>query len=106
MVSLGMSAIFGFTRVPLKLTIWIGLLISTCAFAYGGYALVQRLFFDEAVPGWASLAILVSLLSGVQMIFLGVIGQYLGQVLQEVRARPLYVLDGAPRPRRSEEDRG
>ena len=98
------TALLSFSRVPLRVATVSGALVSVLAFAYGAYAAAQRLVFERAIPGWTSLAILVSMLSGAQMLFLGLLGEYLGQVLDESKQRPIYVvremsipaLQGAP----------
>jgi dolichol-phosphate mannosyltransferase len=66
--------------------------VSLLSFGYGAYAAAQALVFHRAVTGWASLAVLISFLSGVQLLTLGLFGEYLGQVLDETRGRPLYVV--------------
>ena len=104
MVTFGITALLSFSRVPLRVATVSGALVSVLAFAYGAYAAAQRLVFERAIPGWTSLAILVSMLSGAQMLFLGLLGEYLGQVLDESKQRPIYVvremsipaLQGAP----------
>lgn len=92
MLAFGVTAILSFSRVPLRVATVAGGLVSLLAFLYGGYAAAQQLVFHRALPGWTSLAILTSLLSGAQMLFLGLLGEYLGQVLSESKRRPLYVV--------------
>ena len=55
-------------------------------------AAAQHIIFARAIPGWTSLAVIISLLSGAQMLFLGVVDEYLGQVHAEAKHRPLYVV--------------
>jgi hypothetical protein len=95
-----LSAVLSFSRVPLRLATYLGLVVSTLAFAFGVYALLMNLVFHEVIRGWTSLAVLLSFLSGVQLLTLGVIGEYLGQVLEESKGRPLYVLADAQLPLR------
>ena len=92
MLAFGATAVLSFSRVPLRLATIAGGMVSVIAFLYGGYAAAQHLIFHRALPGWTSLAVIVSLLSGAQMVFLGLIGEYLGQVLTETKHRPLYVV--------------
>jgi glycosyltransferase involved in cell wall biosynthesis len=87
-----LSAVLSFSRLPLRFATYLGLFVSTLAFAFGVYALMMNLVFEQVIRGWTSLAVLLSFLSGVQLLTLGVIGEYLGQVLEESKRRPLYVL--------------
>jgi polyisoprenyl-phosphate glycosyltransferase len=66
--------------------------VSILAFLFGVYAVIMNVVFHHVVPGWTSLAVLVSFLSGVQLLTLGVLGEYLGQVLEESKRRPLYLI--------------
>ncbi|MCB9727460.1 MAG: glycosyltransferase family 2 protein [Deltaproteobacteria bacterium] len=92
MLAFALSALLSFSRTPLRFATWAGLVVSALAFIYGLYAIAQAVVFQVALPGWTSLAVLVSFLSGIQLLTLGVVGEYLGQVLDEVKARPLYLV--------------
>lgn len=98
MFLLALSAVLSFSRAPLRLATYLGLVVSVLAFVFGVYALVMNLVFHQVIRGWTSLAVLVSFLSGVQLLTLGVIGEYLGQVLEESKRRPLYLLADASLP--------
>jgi dolichol-phosphate mannosyltransferase len=89
---LALAAMLSFSRAPLRLATWVGLAVSVLSFGYGLYAIAQAVVFRQALPGWASIAVLVSFLSGVQLLTLGLFGEYLGQVLEESKGRPLYVV--------------
>jgi len=90
--SLALSAVLSFSRTPLRLATYVGVLVSILAFVYGLYAIAQSVIFEVALPGWTSLAVLISFLSGIQLLTIGVLGEYLGQVLDEVKRRPLYLI--------------
>lgn len=92
MMRLGLAAVLSFSRVPLRIATWFGLFVSLLSFAYGLYAIAQVVVWHQALPGWASIAVLVSFLAGIQLLTLGVFGEYLGQVLDETKRRPLYVI--------------
>lgn len=92
MFALALAAVLGFSRLPLRLATFAGLAVSLAAFVYGIYVFVMHFFYEEPVQGWASLALLISMLCGAQMMFLGLLGEYLGQVLMETKARPLYLV--------------
>jgi hypothetical protein len=78
--------------MPLKVSSLLGVAISTVAMAYATVFLVKTLIFGIDVPGFPSLFISILFLSGVQLISLGVIGEYLGRVYEEVKARPLFLV--------------
>lgn len=92
MVRLSLDGILGFSVVPLRLAIGAGLAISALSFGYLVYVVLIRLFSGDAVPGWASTAGLLSLLGGIQIFTLGVVGEYLGRLFSAQLGRPLYVL--------------
>lgn len=90
LATLGITA---FSLRPLRMVSAAGALVSFAAVAYGLYIAVETLVFGNAVSGWATLASGMMLLSGVQLLCLGVIAEYLGRVYEEAKQRPLYVLD-------------
>jgi dolichol-phosphate mannosyltransferase len=93
MLRLAMNGVIGFSDAPLRLAIWGGFAVSGFAVLYGGYVLVDWMTGDRSlVSGWASTIIVVSLLSGINMLMTGIIGLYIGRIHAEVKRRPLYVL--------------
>ena len=86
----GMTA---FTVLPLKLATYIGLLVAGFAGLYGAVVIGDTLLIGSPVPGYPSLMAVVLLLGGTQLIFLGVLGEYLGRVFNEVKQRPLYFVE-------------
>lgn len=90
LATLGITA---FSLRPLRMVSGAGALVSLAAVGYGLYIAVETLVFGNAVSGWATLASGMMLLSGVQLLCLGVIAEYLGRVYEEAKQRPLYVLD-------------
>lgn len=91
--NLAMEGIAGFSTTPLKLASFFGLMISLFAFLFGAYILIRTIFFGSDVPGWASLTVLVSFFSGIQLLSIGILGEYIGRVFGEVKRRPLYFID-------------
>lgn len=87
-----MDGLASFTTVPLRVWSYLGLFVSALAFLYAIVFLLKTLIFGRDVPGFPTLIISVMLLSGVQLISLGVIGEYLGRVYEEVKGRPLYIV--------------
>lgn len=92
---LAIDGITAFTSVPLKVWTFIGMLVAAFALLYGLLFIVKTLILGIDVPGYPSLIVAVMFLSGVQLISLGVIGEYLGRVFSEVKNRPLYVVRNA-----------
>lgn len=86
------DGIASFTTIPLRVWSYLGLAISALAFCYAMYFLIKTLLFGSDVPGFPTLVISVMFFAGVQLISLGVIGEYLGRVYEEVKGRPLYLV--------------
>ena len=92
MVHFAMDGIISFSLVPLKLAIWTGFLAIWIAVAGIIVAVVDRLMDKHLTRGWASLFVAVLFMGGVQLVSLGIIGEYLGRIYTEVKRRPLYVV--------------
>jgi glycosyltransferase involved in cell wall biosynthesis len=90
LASLGITS---FSMKPLRMVSGIGVLISLGALAYGVYILIETLLVGNPVSGWATLASGIMLLSGIQLICLGVMAEYMGRVFEETKQRPLYIVD-------------
>ena len=86
------NGIFSFSLLPLRLAVWAGLIAIGLAFLGIGYALVAHLLTDAWVSGWTLLFIAILLLSGGQFMFIGIIGEYIGRIFNEVKQRPLYLV--------------
>lgn len=86
------KGITSFSIVPLRLGIIIGILTSLFAFYQLVETLYMKLFTNETVPGWTSIMGLISLLFGVLFILVGILGEYIGRILVEVRGRPRYII--------------
>jgi glycosyltransferase involved in cell wall biosynthesis len=106
---LATDALIGFSNRPLQLATNVGFLFSLLAVVAGVFAIVSKIFGGSLVPGWASVSVLVAFIGGVQLLVLGVFGEYLGRVHTQAKGRPLYVvrdLEGfvderVPRPSRA-----
>jgi len=92
MVKFAWRGITSFSIIPLRIGIMIGLMTSMFAFYILVDALYTKLFTDQAVPGWTSIIGVVSLLFGVLFILIGLLGEYIGKVLIQVRGRPAYIV--------------
>ena len=91
--NLAIDGITGFTVMPLKVATYFGLLVAAGAVVYGVVILLQTLILGNSVPGYPSLLVVVLFLGGVQLMTLGVIGEYLGRVFNETKRRPLYFVE-------------
>jgi len=92
MLRLAADGIFSFSSIPLKWVLQLGVFVAGISFIYGVVAIITRFGPFSSQPGWASLVVLITFLGGVQLIALGIIGQYMGRVFDEVRRRPLYFI--------------
>ena len=90
---LALDALFSFSYVPLRLATYAGFAASALAFLFLATVLVLRLFTDLAITGWASVMSAVLFLGGVQLLTVGIIGEYIGRIFDEVKGRPYYVID-------------
>lgn len=98
MLRLAASGLLGFSTTPLRLISRVGMAISVVAVGLAAYAFgVRVLDPDQAVPGWAFLGVGMFLLSGLQLVMMGVIGSYLGRVFVEAQGRPLYAVSSLAR---------
>ena len=92
MIQFAMDGIISFSLVPLKLAIWTGFLAIWIAVAGIVVAVADRLLDKNITRGWASLFVAVLFMGGVQLVSLGILGEYLGRIYTEVKHRPLYVV--------------
>ena len=89
---LALDGILSFSNVPLRIAVYVGLVTAAASFAGGAFVLYEKLFTDKAILGWASTIILVLFMGGMILFTLGVIGEYIGRIYEEVKKRPLYVI--------------
>jgi len=92
MIRLAADGIVGFSTAPLRLGITVGMLMAIAAVGYGVVAIALKLAGQPYVPGYASLLVTITFLSGIQLIVIGIVGLYLARVYDEVRGRPLYLV--------------
>ncbi len=93
LMNLAIEGITSFSVAPLRLATWIGLASALLAFSYGSWVLVKALIWGDPVHGYPSLALMILFLGGVQLMALGVIGEYLGRLYAESKQRPLYFVE-------------
>ena len=90
--NLALEGITSFSVLPLKLASYLGLAVAVFAALFGGQLVLRTLLFGNPVPGYPSLMAVVLFLGGMQLITLGVMGEYLGRVFNETKRRPLYLV--------------
>lgn len=91
--ALAIDGISSFSIAPLRVSTLVGVLVSIAAFLYMCKVLVKTLFWGDPVQGYSSLMVVMLFLGGVQLISLGIIGEYLGKTYLEVKNRPVYIVD-------------
>lgn len=92
LMGLAFDGIFAFSVVPLRAAAATGVLAMVLSTLFALYSLVAKLFLGHSPQGFTALILVITFLSGVQLLFLGVIGEYLGRVYEEVKQRPAYVV--------------
>ena len=98
MVALALNATFSFSAAPIRLATQLGLLTVLLSLLYLIFILACLVFKLTLVQGWASIIFVVTFLGGVQLVFLGVLGEYVARIFEEVKARPMYLLKQQPPP--------
>jgi polyisoprenyl-phosphate glycosyltransferase len=95
MARLATDAVIGFSTRPLRLALSLGFVVSIASILFGLSAIVSKLVGVFVVPGWTSIMVLVGVVGGIQLIVLGIIGEYIAHIFDEVKRRPLYVVSRA-----------
>jgi glycosyltransferase involved in cell wall biosynthesis len=93
MVALAVNGITSFTEIPLKFITVLGMLVSLFSFGLATWALIAKFLHMASVPGWASVVIPMYMLGGIQLLCLGVIGQYIARIYSEAKARPRFIVE-------------
>ncbi|MEO6032043.1 MAG: glycosyltransferase family 2 protein [Burkholderiaceae bacterium] len=89
---LAFTGLTAFTNAPLRLWSAIGVFVALCSLVYGGWVAIDHFLFGVDVPGWATLVTGMAFLSGVQLLSIGILGEYVGRIFDEVKQRPVYVV--------------
>ena len=92
MFRFALDGITAYSRLPLRFAFYLGLLFGLISFGITLHVLYIKIFTDYAVPGWATIAASISLLGGLQLLGLGIIGEYVGRIFEETKQRPLYLI--------------
>ncbi|MCI5048957.1 MAG: glycosyltransferase family 2 protein [Rickettsiales bacterium] len=90
---LALDGVFSFSTVPLQIWTYMGAIIASVSFGYAIYLIGRTMLYGADVPGYASLMVAVLFMGGIQLVSLGVIGEYIGRIYRETKRRPLYLVD-------------
>ncbi len=93
LLNLAIEGITSFTTAPLRLASYCGVVISVCAFFYLLYIVIKALIWGDPVSGYPSMMAVILFIGGIQILFLGIIGEYLGRVFNETKDRPVYFIE-------------
>ncbi len=93
LLKLALSGFISFSKVPLRVSIFVGIVISMLSFAFGIINILRYIIFDTPFSGFATIVVIISFLGGMQLIMLGMIGEYIGSIFDEIKNRPVYVID-------------
>jgi len=102
--ALALTGMIGFSTAPLRLLTWVGLLLSLASLGFGSWVVMEHFLHGVSVPGYATLAAGMMFLSGIQLLSIGILAEYVGRIYDEVKLRPRYIvaqrsgqgLDGGP----------
>ncbi len=90
LIGLSIEGLTSFSVAPLRVASALGLLLAATALLFGGWILLETVLFGKDVPGYPSLVVSVMVIGGVQLLMIGVLGEYIGKLLSEIKARPVY----------------
>jgi glycosyltransferase involved in cell wall biosynthesis len=90
LIGLSIEGLTSFSVAPLRLAMLLGLLLAASAFFFGGWMLFEAFFYGVSVPGYPSVVVGIMVIGGVQLVMIGVLGEYIGKILSEIKARPVY----------------
>lgn len=101
MIAFAFDGIASFSILPLRLATYMGVLVGAASVLYAISAVIAHFGFNATVPGWTTTVVLMSALSSVQLIVIGVLGEYVGRIYEEVKGRPLYIVGERVRHRKA-----
>ena len=93
LISFAVSSLLSFSRKPLRIISTLGIIMSLFSFFYFGVVLFQYFFQEIAILGWATMIVLITFMGGIQLLSLGIIGEYIGRIYMQTKSRPLYIIE-------------
>lgn len=92
LLALALTGVTAFSTLPLRLWSGLGAAVALAAIGYGGFIVVEHWLYGNPVPGWPTVVVSLMFFSGVQLLSIGILGEYVGRIFEEVKRRPLYLL--------------
>ena len=92
-IKMAVDSFVSFSFFPIRLVSCLGIVLSVCGLGYGGFLTISKLLYGSQFPGYTSLIVAMIVLSGLQMLMLGVVAEYLWRALDEARSRPYFIID-------------
>jgi glycosyltransferase involved in cell wall biosynthesis len=109
MVRFAIDGITSFSILPLRFATYLGMLMSTASVGVIAWALLAKYLFRQTVQGWTAIVIIVAIFASVQLLMIGILGEYVGRIYEEVKRRPLYIVSDtvnlALQPEESDDDK-
>ena len=90
LIGLSIEGLTSFSVAPLRLASLLGVLLAASALVFGGWTVIETFIYARTVPGYPSLVVGVMVIGGVQLVMIGIMGEYIGKILSELKARPVY----------------
>lgn len=90
LLGLSIEGLTAFSTAPLRLASWFGVIISVSAFLFGMYIVFETIYYGKDVPGYPSIMVSVMVIGGVQLLMIGIVGEYIAKIMSELRGRPVY----------------
>lgn len=94
LLKLAVDGFVSFSKIPLRIATLLGVVISFFSFIYISYLIFMKLVYNDALFGWTSTIVVISFFGGAQLIISGIIGEYIGRIVDDTKKRPLYILNG------------
>lgn len=88
-----LNGITSFSSLPIRMGVYLGLIVSGIAFVFGTYIVIKTLITGVDTPGYASLMVVMLFIGGIQLFFMGLMGEYIGRIYKEVKNRPIYLVE-------------
>ena len=92
MLHFALDGITAFSNIPLRWSLYVGLLCGLCSILLLGHVFFVKFVTNDAVPGWATTTVCVLFLGGIQLVGIGILGEYIGRIFEEIKHRPLYLV--------------
>ena len=92
MLHFALDGITAFSNLPLRWSLYIGLFCGLCSILLLGHVFFVKFVTNDAVPGWATTTVCILFLGGIQLVGIGILGEYIGRIFEEIKHRPLYLV--------------